>query len=100
MAERANVTFIDRGCGRNVQLDVAVATGASGWDQRLTIACHDHAADYGYTHWVQPYRVNAPPTEEWLVFTLDRAARSRGARQFLKRFPTREAAEVWALSHG
>ncbi len=99
MADWANVTFIEQPKNVIGQVDICVPTGASGWDQRLTVACHDHAHDYSYTHWVQPYRTNSPPCEEWLVFTLT-YARPSGRRQFLKRFPTREAAEMWALHNG
>ncbi len=88
-------SFIDRPAQRVLSSAVVVPAGLSGWDQRLTIACHERAFDYGYTHWVQPYRRDVDAPQEWLVFSMESARK----RQFLKCFPSLAAAEVWVLSH-
>jgi len=94
-AATAPVTFIDQRDQRVAAQDIPVPTGSSGWDVRLTCACHDRAYDYSYTHWVQPYRKDADAPLEWLVFHQT----SSRVRHFIKSFPSREAAEMWVLHH-
>lgn len=91
----ANVTLFDRPAGRLVQQDIAIPTGFVGWEQRVTLACHEKAFDYGYTHWAQPATIAGGATE-WRVYECV----SSRVRQFLRRFPSREAAEMWVLHHG
>lgn len=88
------MSFVDQVAQTVTQRDVMVPIGGSGWDQRLTLACHNDASDYGYTHWVQPYRKTSASPVEWLVFGL--AGR---LRRYCRTLPTREAAEMWVLHH-
>lgn len=88
-------TFADRQADTLSQCNVPVPTGEASFNSRLTLACHAWAIDYGYSHWAQPYKDTDRGPEEWLVF----AGSSFRLRTFLKRFPTREAAEMWLLHH-
>lgn len=89
-----SVSFVDRPQQSVVHINVVVPTGLSSFDHRLTIACHEKAFDYGYTHWVQPCR-SAAEGEQWFVYAQTDARH----RQFLRKLPSRIAAEMWVLHH-
>lgn len=89
--EFVSVSFIDRATQQARHVQIRVPAGLIGREPRLTAACHDHAVDYGYTHWAQPYARE----DAWAVFAL---AQGR-SRTFIKKFPSRDAAEMWVLHH-
>jgi hypothetical protein len=89
------ITFFDASEQRMRKVALRTATGLQGRAHRLTVACNDYAIDNGYTHWVQPDLTTQRAELEWLVFETD----ARRHRLFLKRLPTREAAEMWLLHH-
>ena len=89
------VSLIDRAEQRVQQLDINVRAGWSSGTSRLTIDCHGLAHDYGYSHWVQPYRPKPDAPADWHVFKCENAAK----RQFLRSFTSRDAAEMWVLHH-
>lgn len=79
-----------------VQQHIRVATGSSSYWIRLRIACCDWAVDRGMGMWAIPSS-NAEHADgldhvEWMVFTHDRRT-----SKFLKKFPNREAAEMWLI---
>lgn len=86
------VTFIDRPKQIVKEVQIRTPSGLLGYEPRLTSACHDHASDYGYTHWVQPY-TSEPGS--WMLFAVGRGR----DRTFIRKFPSRDAAEMWVLHH-
>ena len=89
------VSLIDRVEQRVLPLDISVRAGWSSETSRLTIDCHERAYDYGYTHWVQPYRPIPDAPAVWHVFKCEGHAK----RTFLRSFTSRDAAEMWVLHH-
>lgn len=90
-----SVSLIDRVEQRVQPLDISVRAGWSSEVSRLTIDCHERASDYGYTHWVQPYRPNPDAPADWHVFKRESSTK----RLFLRSFTSRDAAEMWVLHH-
>lgn len=79
------------------QHDVKVHSGTSAWRIRLRHACCMAAIDGAAQMWAMPHLVDAAP-DDWLVYE-----NNTGAEQspvFVKRFPNRDAAEMWMLHCG
>lgn len=84
----------DKGVDR---ADVAVPTGGNAWRLRLRHAAQMHALGLDYRMWAMPHLVHAA-SGDWLVY--ERAIGAEQAPVFLKRLPTRDAAEMWMLHGG
>ncbi len=78
-----------------MQSYVQVPTGLSPWRLKLREAVRKHAVDQGHTHYAMPLLVDKSP-DAWLVY----ATNPHGVPQFEGRFPTRDSAEMWMVSHG
>lgn len=79
------------------EASVYVTSGLAPWRRRLQEAAHRYAKSGGWSLWAMPALVHDAPGD-WII------VRAAGASDvdpdFVKRLPTREAAEMWMIHAG
>ena len=90
-----NCSFFRVATSDLAQVDVPIGVGMSAQRQRLRERVQAHAAGGGWDLYAMPGLI--PDSEDWLVY-------KRGTQmshpEYLKRLPSREAAEMWMVHNG